>query len=307
MFETPGASPATTLDIMLPYYGDVSLMQAAVHSILAQSDPNWRLTVVDDGKEPDVPGWFASLGDPRVSYQRNEQNLGVTGNYRKCLGLVREEHFVMMGTDDIMLPEYVATMRALIAQHPGIGMIQPGVQVIDGDGKPTDGLVDQSKRLLYTPKVRGQRLMGGEELAVSLLRGNWLYFPAMCWRTDAVRKAGLRDNLEVTQDLALEIDLVQAGEQMLACDTVCFQYRRHAVSISSQQAFTGKRFAEANRFFMEVADRLDAQGWTKAAKASRLHLSSRIHALTMVPGALKNKQSEGTRTLLRHVAGSDQR
>ncbi|MFD7263782.1 glycosyltransferase family 2 protein [Streptomyces sp. NPDC059874] len=297
----------STLDIMLPYYGDVALMQAAVRSILAQSDPNWRLTVVDDGQEPSVPGWFAELDDPRVSYQRNEQNLGVTGNYRKCLGLVREEHFVMMGTDDIMLPEYVATVRAAIAKHPGIGMVQPGVQVIDGEGRLAEGLVDQSKKRLYAPRVNGELLMGGERLATSLLRGCWVYFPSICWRTEAVRKAGFRDNLEVTQDLALEIDLIQAGEQMLISDTLCFQYRRHAVSISSQQAFTGRRFQEANRFFMEVADRLDAQGWTKAAKASRLHLSSRIHAATMLPGALKNRQSEGARTLLRHVTGTDHR
>lgn len=297
----------TTLDIMLPYYGNVALMQAAVRSVLAQTDPNWRLTVVDDGKEPSVPGWFAELDDPRVSYQRNEQNLGVTGNYRKCLGLVREEHFVMMGTDDILLPSYVATIRAAIEKHPGIGMIQPGVEVIDSAGKPTEGLADQSKRRLYKPRFTGETLMGGEQLATSLLRGNWLFFPSICWRTEAVRTAGFRDNLEVTQDLALVIDLLQAGEQMVLSDTLCFQYRRHAVSISSQQAFTGIRFEEANRFFMDVAGRLDAQGWTKAAKASRLHLSSRIHALTMLPGALKNKQSEGARTLLRHVAGSDHR
>ncbi|MFJ2866308.1 glycosyltransferase family 2 protein [Kitasatospora sp. NPDC087314] len=295
----------TTLDIMLPYYGNVALMQAAVRSILAQSDPNWRLTVVDDGKEPDVPGWFAELGDDRVSYRRNEQNLGVTGNYRKCLGLVREENFVMMGTDDIMLPDYVATIRAVLKDNPDLGMIQPGVQVIDGDGKPAEGLVDHAKKRIYAPKVNGRKLMGGEELAISLLRGNWLFFPSICWRTEAVQEVGFRDNLEVTQDLALVIDLLQAGEQMMITDRTCFQYRRHAVSISSAQAFTGVRFEEANRFFLDVADRLDAHGWPRAAKASRLHLSSRIHALTMVPGAVKTRNGGGTKTLLRHVAGSD--
>lgn len=297
----------TTLDIMLPYYGDVALMQTAVRSILAQSDPNWRLTVVDDGKEPDVPGWFGELGDRRVSYQRNEQNLGVTGNYRKCLDLVQEKHFVMMGTDDVMLPDYIATIRAALAENPGIGMIQPGVQVIDGTGKPTEGLADQAKRRLYAPKFTGSIVMGGEELATSLLRGNWLFFPSICWRTEAVRSAGFRDNLEVTQDLALVIDLLQAGEQMVISDSVCFQYRRHAVSISSKQAFTGARFTEANRFFMDVADRLDEHGWPKAAKASRFHLSSRLHALTMVPGAIKSGQGDGARTLIRHVTGNDPR
>ena len=38
-----------TVDIMLPYYGPVDLVQAAVCSVLGQQDPDWRLTVVDDG------------------------------------------------------------------------------------------------------------------------------------------------------------------------------------------------------------------------------------------------------------------
>src|SRR6267154_336761 len=104
----------TTFDIMLPYYGDVSLMQAAVRSVMAQTDPDWRLTVVDDGREPGVPEWFAGLGDERVRYQRNERNLGVTGNYRKCVGLAEFDRMVMMGTDDIMLPNYISTVRSVL-------------------------------------------------------------------------------------------------------------------------------------------------------------------------------------------------
>src|SRR4051812_22777027 len=101
-------SALVTFDIMLPYYGDVSLMQAAVRSVMAQSDPDWRLTVVDDGQEPGVPEWFAQIADDRVRYQRNEHNLGVSRNYRKCVGLAEAEYMVMMGTDDIMLPNYLA-------------------------------------------------------------------------------------------------------------------------------------------------------------------------------------------------------
>ncbi|WP_405017842.1 glycosyltransferase [Kitasatospora sp. NBC_00070] len=297
----------TTLDVLLPYYGDVALMQAAVHSVLAQTDPDWRLTVVDDGTEPGVPEWFAELDDPRVSYQRNEQNLGVTGNYRKCLGLAEYEYLVFMGTDDIMLPNYVATVRAALAAHPGAAMVQPGVEVIDSTGKPSHTLADEAKRRIYAPKDQGRILMGGEELAVSLLRGNWLYFPAICWRTEAIRKTGFRDNLEIIQDLALVIDLLQAGEQMIVDDTRCFQYRRHTVSISSKSAYSGTRFTEARRYFLDVADRLDEQGWTRAAKASRLHLSARIHALTLVPGALRAGQWDGAKTLLRNVTSTTSR
>lgn len=294
----------TTLDVLLPYYGDVALMQAAVRSVLAQTDRDWRLTVVDDGREPGVPEWFAELDDPRVRYFRNEQNLGVTGNYRKCLGLAEYEHMVFMGTDDIMLPNYVASIRSILAEHPGVAMIQPGVEVIDGNGKPSNTLVDEAKRRLYAPKQQGRVLMGGEELAVSLLKGNWLYFPSICWRTEAVRTTGFRDNMEIIQDLALVIDLLQAGEQMVIDDVQAFQYRRHTVSISAKSAFTGTRFTEARRYFLGAADRLDEHGWPRAAKAARLHLSARIHALTLVPGAMRAKQWDGAKALLRNATST---
>ncbi|MFG2818805.1 glycosyltransferase family 2 protein [Kitasatospora sp. NPDC048365] len=294
----------STLDILLPYYGDVALMQAAVRSVLAQTDGDWRLTVVDDGKEPGVPEWFAELGDPRVRYFRNEQNLGVTGNYRKCLGLAEHEYLVFMGTDDIMLPNYIANVRASMAAYPGVAMIQPGVEVIGSDGNPSSSLVDESKRRLYAPKQRGRFLMGGEELATSLLKGNWLYFPSICWRTEVVKNTGFRDDVEIIQDLALVIDLLQAGEQMAIDDVRCFQYRRHAVSVSATSAFSGARFEEARRYFLDVADRLDRQGWHRAAKASRLHISARIHALTLVPGALRAKQWNGAKSLLKNATST---
>src|SRR5674476_123713 len=62
-----------TVDVLFPYYGDVALMKEAVRSVLRQSYGDFRLIVVDDGYPDDsIPGWFDSLGDSRISYERNE-------------------------------------------------------------------------------------------------------------------------------------------------------------------------------------------------------------------------------------------
>ena len=64
-----------TVDILFPYYGDVELMKQAVRSVIGQSNPDWRLIVVDDGyPDESIPGWFASLNDERITYMRNEKN-----------------------------------------------------------------------------------------------------------------------------------------------------------------------------------------------------------------------------------------
>jgi glycosyltransferase involved in cell wall biosynthesis len=291
---------------MMPYYGDVALMQAAVRSVLAQTDPDWHLTVVDDGEAAGVPEWFAQLGDPRVTYLRNEANLGVSGNFQKCLELATRDRLTIMGCDDLLLPNYVETVRRLASAYPKVGLIQPGVQVIDETGEPTSSLADSVKRRLYAPKrlLRGEGpvRMRGQELATSLLRGDWLYFPSLSWRTEAVTALAFRRDLRVIQDLALIIELVEHGEELVADDTVCFKYRRHAASESSQQALDGARFDEARRFFHEVADRMAAKGWTEAARAARLHRSARLHALTLVPTALRRRRTDAALRLVRYGA-----
>lgn len=292
------------LDIVMPYYGDVALMQTAVQSILTQSDDRWRLTVFDDGVAEGVPEWFGSLGHPSVRYERNATNLGIAGNFQKCLEAAESDFLVMMGCDDVLLPNYVDIVQGLIAEFPDATIIQPGVQVIDGGGLPARGLVDRAKAQLYAPRFTGSIEMQGEALAASLLRGNWLYFPSLCWRREAILGVGFNAELSVIQDLDVVLQLVEADAKVVISDEPCFQYRRHAESKSSVMAASGGRFTEAQEFFLQVAQRYEARGWPKAAGAARWHVSSRLHALTMLPAAAAQRNLPGVRALAGHAFGS---
>lgn len=295
-----------TLDILLPFYGDPGLMRATVRSVLEQTDPDWRLIVVDDGYPDDsIPGWFAGLGDERVRYQRNETNLGANGNYVKCVGLAEHEAIVVLGADDLMHPNYVAVVKAARSAHPRAAVVQPGVVVIDENGTPTLPLADRVKRW-YSPRSTERTVLEGEEAARSLLRGNWLYFPSLCFDLEKVRAVGFRPGLNVVQDLALVLDLVMRGEQVVVDPTVCFSYRRHGASDSSWRALEGTRFIEERDFFAGLAQEMAALGWPRAARAARLHLSSRLNALTVLPAAVRRRHRVGVRNLSRHVLGRTQ-
>jgi glycosyltransferase involved in cell wall biosynthesis len=292
------------VDVLLPYYGPVDLMQQAVRSVLDQQWTDWVLTVVDDGyPDPGVAEWFAGLGDSRVHYHRNEQNLGANGNYRKALTFVTHDYVVVMGADDVMLPNYLSTVVSGLEAHPDAAFAQPGVEVIDENGQPSNGLVDRAKSL-YAPRGSGRRLLSGEPLATSLLRGNWLYFPSICWRADMITGTGFRENLDVVQDLALALDLIRKGGGVVLDDTICFRYRRHRSSDSSWRALEGSRFTEERNFFRLVAQEMDEAGWSHAARAARVHLSSRINAAALLPRAARRRRWSGVRTLARHAFGS---
>jgi glycosyltransferase involved in cell wall biosynthesis len=292
---------------MLPHYGRLDLVQATIRSVLAQDDPNWRLTILDDtGESADdaLADWCAGLDDKRVQYRLNPRNLGINRNFQQCVDLVEHDLAVLVGNDDLMLPGYIGTVRRAHAAHPEAAIIQPGVEVVDADGAPARSLVDLGKRWVYAPRVTEATVFAGQELAVSLLRGNWLYFPSICWRSEPLRRTGFREGVDVVQDLALVLDLVLDGESLLVEPTTCFRYRRHDASVSSAHAADGRRFTEERTFFLETADRMTARGWPRAARAARRHLSSRINALTRLPAAARHGGLGGVRALARHAFGA---
>jgi GT2 family glycosyltransferase len=290
------------VDVMVPYFDRPQLLQQAVRSLLDQDDPDWCLTVVDDGPgADDVQVWLESHADPRVRYLHNGRNLGINRNFQRCLDLAEHDVTVIMGADDVMLPNYVSTVRAAFHRFPGVSMVQPGVRVIDEHGASATGLADLAKRRLFAPRVREPTVLGGQDLAAGLLRGNWLYFPSVAWRTEAARSVGFREGLDVVQDLALVLDLVTRGRTMLVDPQVCFHYRRHSTSVSAWRAADGSRFAEERAFFGDEAIRMRQLGWTKAATAARGHLSSRINALTLLPASLRAGHGAWARSLARHV------
>jgi len=294
-----------TIDIMLPYYGDVAMMKAAVESVLTQDDKDFKLTIVDDGyPDETLPAYFQGLvdSDSRVRFYRNEVNLGANGNYKKCLALVEHDVVVVMGADDLMLPNYVGTIRKAF-ENPEVSIVQPGVQVIDENGSVYEPLGDKVKALLRRRAVGGtsEAIIAGEPIAESLITGDWLYFPSVAWRAAAIIKHDFREQYNVVQDIALAIDIILDGGKMFVTNTVCFQYRRHRESDSSVRALDGRRFAEERAFFDECARDFDAKNWPRAARAARLHVTSRLNAISLTPKVVSKGMWTGLRRLVVHA------
>ena len=288
-----------TLDIALPFYGDVNYLKQTVASVLAQSDPDWHLIVVDDGYPDDsIPGWFASLDDSRITYQRNLSNLGANGNFQKCLKLVSEEFCVVMGADDVLATNYVERIKSAISSHPEASMIHPRVVVIDEENNEISTRADQIKSAIHETG-KGDLILSGESLAASLMRGNWMYFPAITWRTKTIQEIGFRNGFQVCQDLGLAMDLIMRGGVMVQIDDPIFMYRRHIASDSSAKALDGTRFIEERRFFKVMQQDLRKLGWKRAANSASLHLTSRLHAASLIPRTIKNPRNVWT--LLRHM------
>ncbi|MFE1645651.1 glycosyltransferase family 2 protein [Microbacterium sp. P01] len=292
---------AGTIDIIMPFYGDPAQFKEAVLSVLAQDDPDWRLVIVDDCyPQWDPSEWVQGLGDARISLERNPENLGVSRTFDRCIELARNEYLAIPGCDDRLLPTYVTEVRSLIGDGGRPEYVQPAVVVIDENGHEARPLADRVKALVR-PRISGPTPLSGDLLATTLMRGNWTYFPAICWRADVLRRFRFTDRYEIVMDLALQMDILLAGGRLVASSVPAFEYRRHSASASSYTASDGTRFVEERDFYRTAVTRLRDVGWQRAARAARLRITSRLNALSKIPSAIGRGHWSAATVLLSHV------
>lgn len=288
-------------DIVLPFYGPSDQFKAAVRSVLAQSHGDFRLLCVDDHYPSLAPrDWLLSLADPRVEYVRNDVNLGVAGNFARCLELVEADWFVMMGGDDVMLPGYLRAASAILRAWSDVDVLQAGVEVIDEAGQVCRPLGDRVKALAR-PRTRGRALViDGQRMATSLARADWAYFPSVLWRTATARRHGFDTRFTIALDLSLLLDIAIGGGRMLVTDDVTFRYRRHAGSASATATHGEVRFAQEAALLDEYADRFRRLGWNCAARAAHWRVIPRLNALLAALVALSAGRGRQARRLGRY-------
>ncbi len=291
-------------EIFVPFWGDPDLLIATLQSIRAQTVPHWRATVLDDrypvdAAEPSIQQRVEALGDERIRYILNDENLGVTGNFRRSVQLATSDYVTIIGCDDLMLPNYLQVVADALTRYPQADVIQPGVQVIDEHGEPAEPLADRVKRGLLAPKVETE--LSGEDLATSLIRGNWLYWPSLCFRTQTLREHDFRDGFAVIQDLALLMDIAFAGGTLVFTPERAFEYRRHLASASMKTLFDGERFADERRYYALAADLARKNGFLRTAAAAQNRFISRLHGASELPRVALKGNAAGVRSALAHI------
>ncbi|MDR2323373.1 glycosyltransferase [Microbacterium sp. NPDC089698] len=292
-----------TLEIFCPFWGDPDLLFETVDSVRAQRNGDWRLIVIDDCyPDESVAGRFARIDDERITYVRNEKNLGITENYREAIRRASTPHIAILGCDDLMHPNYVDVVLQAIADAPQADVIQPGVLVIDEHGTVVSPLVDRVKQGLLAPKTKGTTaVLSGQEMATSLIRGDWLYWPSLVFRTETLKRIDFREGLPIIQDLALLMDIAFDGGTLVYTPEVAFSYRRHGSSASQKTLMDGRRFRDERTYYRTARSLAKTKRWSRTARVAAVRLMSRLHAVTELPGVIRHGNRAALKSTLAHI------
>jgi teichuronic acid biosynthesis glycosyltransferase TuaG len=110
--------------VILPTYNGEACVGRAVHSVRAQSDPDWELVAVDDGSTDstfEILNDAASLDD-RIRLYRIRNSGGPGRPRNKAMAEARGRFLCLLDQDDYWLPEKLALQRPLL-EPPGVGIV----------------------------------------------------------------------------------------------------------------------------------------------------------------------------------------
>jgi hypothetical protein len=211
------AAPSTVFGLAA-YNGDAHLAEA-LESLLTQTRGDLAVVVVDDAstdRTGEIAQRYAEL-DPRVSYDRNERQLGLVRNWRRAFELAGERHpgamyFAWASDHDVWGAHWLERLTAELDGRPEAVLAYPLAVRVDDHGSEyptrervfdTAGVEDPRERVR---RVAGE-LRGAGELVYGLMRRS------AAERCGPFPLAVLADRLFLVR-LALEGEFLQVGERL---------------------------------------------------------------------------------------------
>jgi glycosyltransferase len=114
-----------TVTIAIPTFRRAALLKEALDSAISQNDFNdYDILIVDNNPERncETEKLINSYKNKRLSYYKNTENIGMFGNWNRCIQLSSGEYISILNDDDLLHPSYLETVMNIIrsGNHNGL-------------------------------------------------------------------------------------------------------------------------------------------------------------------------------------------
>ena len=107
----------------------------AVRSVLAQTEQDLELVVVDDASVDATHDRVTAIADPRLRVLRNDHALGLAGALNVGLEVATGPFLARMDADDLALPGWLAAVLGRLRSAPGTAVVGCGMIDLHEDGR----------------------------------------------------------------------------------------------------------------------------------------------------------------------------
>jgi glycosyltransferase involved in cell wall biosynthesis len=204
--------------VAIPTYNRDDYLRQAIASVLAETDIDLELLIVDTASPANVKEIVGSFNDARVNYFYHPMNLGMVGAANKCIELCQTEFLMVLSDDDRLLKDGLKKLYNKIVNNPEVAAVIGSVVAINDRSENTETItiasVDQllDKATFYKQYLTGQIAVQPSAVLV---------------RKSVLSEAGQYDpKIQYCPDMDLWLRVALKGKVFLVADTVG-EYRIH--------------------------------------------------------------------------------
>lgn len=120
--------------IILPMRNGGEYVKECVASILAQTFTDFNLVVLDNCSTDGSREWIQSLDDKRIRVIPSNRPLTIEENWGRIKDIPRNEFITLIGHDDILYPDFLQKIDALVQLYPDASLFHTHFDFINGHG-----------------------------------------------------------------------------------------------------------------------------------------------------------------------------
>jgi glycosyltransferase involved in cell wall biosynthesis len=208
------------VSVLIPTYNNASFLDETIQSVLNQTFQDFELIIVDncstDNTEEVVEKY---LSDDRISYYKNSTNLGLSGNWNKCLEYAKGEYIKYLCSDDKFLPELLEKYVAVMDAHPQVSIVT--------SNRETFGKGVQFREVPFYYVQEGRKI-----IYKTLETFNWIGEPTLVMFRKSNLYIGPFRKLIFITDMEMWLRQLTVGDCYFLPETLC-QVRTHPNQVTT--------------------------------------------------------------------------
>ena len=213
--------------VVMPVYNGSRFLEAALQSILDQTEPNFELIAIDDGSTDDTPSILARYSaDPRLKIIRQAHS-GLAASRNAGLKAATSDLIMNLDSDDIMASNRIERQLTFMRENPAIAGAGSFYTIINEQGDDR-GTVEAPWTTI--DKLNLYLDYGGNPIYPN---------PTMIFRkSGALSVGGYREEYDRCEDVDLFLRMLLARQYLLIQPEYLTFFRYHS---SSSTATSGRR------------------------------------------------------------------
>lgn len=204
--------------VIIASYNHAPYIEQSINSVINQTYKNIELLVVDDGSKDESPAILKRLQEQHGFDLRFQANKGLARTLNEAIERAQGSLIVPFGSDDIMMPQRIATQAAYMNGKPEVGICSANIETIDQNGQVMGAREQRNRNLPF-------RRLDFDDLFLDRKPGPMA--ATLMLRREALEKVGGFDDSIRLEDVYIELAIARAGYYIDVLGEVLAQYRDH--------------------------------------------------------------------------------